>query len=220
MNVAAVPPGGLVSAQRIAVAAAEAAVAHALPGTTEKELARFAEWHARTIGALSFWTPTVVGFGEGSLRCFPTELPSDRPLWNLDVGHVDVHPITADGWFGDCTRTLTRGGHEPHAEMLSEMQEVHRLVLESARPGIPANELYAVFFEQCEKYGVRPLDRLGNIGHSIGRGTSYDLGYIDARNTTPMWEAWAIEPFFGNHLYGVKLEDVMWFGSDGCAVVI
>ncbi len=64
MNVAAAPPSGLVSAQRIAIAAAEAAAAHALPGTTEKELARFAEWHARTIGALSFWTPTVVGFGE------------------------------------------------------------------------------------------------------------------------------------------------------------
>ena len=73
--------------------------------------------------------------------------------------------------------------------------------------------------EQCARYGVVPLDRLGNIGHSIGRGTSYDLGYIDRFNTTPMWEAWAVEPFFGNHLYGVKLEDVLWFGPEGCTVI-
>lgn len=219
MTPSASPPEGLVKAQRIAVAAAEAAVAHAMPGMTERELARLAEWHARTIGAAGFWTPTVVGFGEGSLRCFPTEYPTERELWNLDVGHVDVHPVTADGWWGDCTRTLTRGNHPPHAEMLDEMVEVHRLVLSSARPGIPANELHGVFAEQCQRYGVLPLDRLGNIGHSIGRGTSYDLGYIDKANTTPMWEAWAIEPFFGNHLYGVKLEDVVWFGSESCTVV-
>ena len=219
MDVSAVPPEGLVQAQRIAIAAAEAAVNNAMPGTTERELARLAEWHARTLGALSFWTPTTVGFGEGTLRCFPTEYPSERELWNLDVGHVDVHPVTAEGWFGDCTRTLTRGDHPPHAEMLGEMEEVHRLILGSARPGMPANELYGIFSEQCKRYGVVALDRLGNIGHSIGRGTSYDLGYIDKANTTAMWEGWAIEPFFGNHLYGVKLEDIVWFGSEGSIVV-
>ena len=30
-----------------------------------------------------------------------------------------------------------------------------------------------------------------------------------------MWGAWAIEPFVGNYLAAIKLEDVVWFGSDG-----
>lgn len=213
------PPSGLVNAQRIAIAAVEAAVAHALPGVTERELARLTEFHARTLGATTFWTPTVVGFGEGSLRCFPTELPTDRELWNIDVGHVDIGSVTSDGWWGDCTRTLIRGEHPDHKEMFEAMKEVHGRLLASARPGMPANELHGIFAERCQHYGVVPLDRLGNIGHSIGRGTSYDLGYIDKSNTTPMWDAWAIEPFFGNHLYGVKLEDIVWFGSDGCFVI-
>jgi Xaa-Pro dipeptidase len=219
MNVSAEPPEGLVRAQRIAIAGAEMAAKKAMPGMTERELARLAEWHARTLGARDFWSPTTVGFGAGSLRCFPTEHPTDRELWNVDVGHVDVHPVTADGWFGDCTRSLAQGSHPPHQEMLAEMEEVHRLILESARPGMPANELYEIFSQQCGRYGVIALDRLGNIGHSIGRGTSYDLGYIDSANTTPMWEAWAVEPFFGNHLYGVKLEDVLWFGAERSMVI-
>jgi hypothetical protein len=34
-----------------------------------------------------------------------------------------------------------------------------------------------------------------------------------------MWGAWAVEPFLGTAGFGVKLEDVVWFGPDGCVVV-
>jgi len=213
------PPPGLVAAQRVAVGAAEHAIRTAAPGTSERELSLLAEAHARSLGATDFWTITNVGFGVGSLRCFPTEPPTDRTLWSLDVGHVDVHPVTRDGWWGDCTRTLVTGEVPEYVEMQGEMEEAHRLLLDSTRPGMPANELYGLFARDCERYGLLALDRLHNIGHSLGRSTSYDLGYIDRHNTTPMWGAWAIEPFFGNHLYGVKLEDVVWFGSEQCRVV-
>jgi Xaa-Pro aminopeptidase len=213
------PPFGLVTAQRIAIAAAEHAVTAASPGMSESELAELAESHARSLGATGFWTITNVGFGAGSLRCFPTEPPTGRALWSLDVGHVDVHPITAEGWWGDCTRTLVRGEVPEYRHLSSEMEEVHRRLLASARPGMPANELYGIFRGEVERLDLVALDRLHNIGHSLGRSTSYDFGYIDAHNASPMFGAWAIEPFFGNHLYGVKLEDVVWFGAAACTVV-
>ena len=34
-----------------------------------------------------------------------------------------------------------------------------------------------------------------------------------------MWGAWAIEPFIGNDRFGCKLEDIVWFGPDGCIVL-
>jgi Xaa-Pro aminopeptidase len=213
------PPAGLVAAQAIAVAAAEHAVATAEAGITEAELAALAESRARELGAVDFWTITNIGFGIGSLRCFPTEPPTDRRLWSPDVGHVDIHPVTADGWWGDCTRTIVVDELPEHVEMRERIGAVHAGLLSRVRPGMPASELYEWFFAECERYGVLALDRLHNIGHSLGEGRSYDLGYIDRHNPQPMWGAWAIEPFFGNHLYGVKLEDVVWFGSDRCTVL-
>ena len=218
-NVSADPPVGLVAAQRVAIAAAEQAVRVATPGITEQDLSRLAEEHARSLGATGFWTITNVGFGAGSLRAFPTEPPTSRTLWSLDVGHVDVHPVMPDGWWGDCTRTLVLGDVPEYLEMEEAMEEVYRLLLHSARPGMPANEIYGIFSHEVARYGLLALDRLHNIGHSLGRSTSYDFGYIDSHNVAPMWGAWALEPFFGNHLYGVKLEDVVWFGTSICTVV-
>jgi Xaa-Pro aminopeptidase len=114
---------------------------------------------------------------------------------------------------------LVSGEVPEYKQMRSEMEEVHRWLLSSARPGMPANELYGIFRGEVERLGLVALDRLHNIGHSLGRSTSYDFGYIDAHNASPMFGAWAIEPFFGNHLYGVKLEDVVWFGPEACTVV-
>ncbi len=213
------PPAQLVAAQAIAVAAAEHAVTVATPGMTEQELALIAEDSARTLGAVDFWTITNVGFGGGSRRCFPTEPPTSRELWPLDVGHVDIHPVAADGWWGDCTRSLVLGDVPEYRDMQAKMVEVHRGLLERARPGMAACDLYEWFIAECDRFGVVGLDRLHNIGHSLGRSAAYEEGYIDRHNAAPMWGAWAIEPFFGNHLYGVKLEDVVWFGSDRCTVL-
>jgi Xaa-Pro aminopeptidase len=213
------PPAGLVAAQRLAIEAAEAACAFATPGMTERELAAWADDYARTAGATGFWDGTLVGFGPGTLNCFPTEKPTDRILWNLDLGHIDILPITADGWWGDCARSLVRGDNPAQHAILAQVLEIHETVLAAAQPGMQARELFAVYADQCEQAGLLPLDRLGNVGHSLGHETSYDEGYIDPWNETEMWGAWAIEPFVGNHLQAIKVEDVVWFGADGCIVI-
>lgn len=213
------PPAGLVAAQRIAIRVAEAGARAAVAGQTERELHRVVDRMLLDAGAVGTWTPTTVGFGVGTLSCFPTDLPSDRALWNLDLGMIDVHPVTPDGWWGDCTRSFQRGENHAQAEALATIERIHATVLAAARPGMRACDWFGVFADELAKTPYVLLDRLSNIGHSLTANSSYDDGYIDASNETVMHGAWAVEPFIGNHLYGVKREDVVWFGPTRCTVI-
>jgi len=213
------PPAGLVAAQRIAIRVAEAGARAAVAGQTERELHRVVDRMILDAGAVGTWTPTTVGFGIGTLSCFPTDVPTDRALWNLDLGMIDVHPVTADGWWGDCTRSFQRGDNQAQAEALATIERIHATVLAAARPGMRACDWFGVFADELAKTPYVLLDRLSNIGHSLTANSSYDDGYIDASNETVMRGAWAVEPFIGNHLYGVKREDVVWFGPTACTVI-
>ena len=213
------PPGGLVEAQRLAVAVAEVIAEQAAAGQSEAEVRDLAEKVLGQRGGHGVWTPTNIGFGAGTLSCFPTDIPSDRVLWNIDLGFVDIHPVTSTGWWGDCTRSFMRGSNPGYQSALAEITHIHETTLAAARPGMRACDLYGAFAEALAPTGLVGLDRLSNIGHSLGRGTSYDLGYLDPWNQTPLWGAWAVEPFVGNHLWGVKLEDVIWFGGDEVTVL-
>ncbi len=213
------PPAGLVRAQRLAVSVAEAVAEQATPGRTEREVFEQTERIVAESGGKGTWTPTNVGFGVGTLSCFPTDVPSERPLWNIDLGFVDVHPVTDDGWWGDCTRSFMRGANPGYRAALDEISRIHETTLAAAQPGMRACDLYFAFEEALAPSGLKLLDRLNNIGHSLGRGTSYDLGYLDPWNEARLWGAWAVEPFVGNHLWGVKIEDVIWFGTEDCTVL-
>lgn len=213
------PPAGLVEAQRFAIRVAEASAAQAAAGETERQVRDRTEALVTEWGGDGVWTPTVVGFGIGTLSCFPTDVPSERALWNLDLGMIDVHPVTAEGWWGDCTRTFQRGDNVAQAEALATVESIHATVLAAVRPGMRACDLFAVFDEELGKTPYVLLDRLSNIGHSLDANSSYDDGYVDAWNETVMTGAWAVEPFIGNHLYGVKREDVVWFGPTRATVI-
>lgn len=213
------PPEGLVEAQRIAIRVAEAATRAAAPGQTERELHHIVERMVMDAGAVGTWTPTTVGFGIGTLSCFPTDRPTDRPLWNLDLGMVDVHPVTSAGWWGDCTRSFQVGDNYMQVEALATIERIHAAVLAAAEPGMRACDWFGVFMDELAGTPYVLLDRLSNIGHSLTAESSYDDGYIDASNETVMRGAWAVEPFIGNHLYGVKREDVVWFGPTRCTVI-
>ena len=82
-----------------------------------------------------------------------------------------------------------------------------------------ACDLFAGCFEAMQSAGYKLLDPWSNIGHSLKQGSAYDEKFIDATNEREMWGAWAVEPFLGTNELGVKLEDVVWFGEDGCEVL-
>jgi Xaa-Pro aminopeptidase len=186
---------------------------------TEIELRDLVEQHARELGADGFWSITNVGFGARSTICFPDQPPTDNRLGPLDVGHIDVHPISQDGWWGDCTRTVPGGRDPEHERALAAVRWIHAETLARCRPGMPARELFDGCLAAIEGAGFSLLDPWSNIGHSLRQGSAYDDKFIDTTNEREMWGAWAVEPFLGTDEFGVKLEDVVWFAPEGCSVL-
>jgi Xaa-Pro dipeptidase len=214
------PPAGLVEAQRLAIKVAETIAYSTAPMEVERDVRDRTDALVLELGGTGVWTPTTVGFGVGTLSCFPTDEPSEqRFLWNIDLGMIDVHPVTADGWWGDCTRSFQVGDNPGQVKILETVERIHRTVLDAARPGMRACDWFAVFKTELDKTPYMLMDRLTNIGHSIDANTSYDGGYIDEWNETVMTGAWAVEPFIGTHLYGAKREDIVWFGPGRCTVI-
>ena len=218
-SVEQMPPPGLVEVQGIARQTADWAIAVAEPGMTEIELRDLLERHARELGAVDFWSITNVGFGERSTICFPDQPPTENRLGSDDVGHVDVHPVSAEGWWGDCTRTFTRGSSDEYERACKVVRRIHEETLAGCRPGMRAQELFVPCLRSMEEAGYRLLDPWSNIGHSLKQGSAYDEKFIDAGNEREMWGAWAVEPFLGTDAFGVKLEDVVWFGGERCVVL-
>lgn len=218
-DVADLPPSGLVRAQALARDAAAAGLAVAAAGVSERDIEAAISAFLADNGVAHVWTITNVGVGENSHVCFPTNPPTDLRAAERDVAMVDVHPITADGFWSDCTRCRVIGDHPAAAAALADLERIHHATLALCRPGMPAQELFAESDRRLKAEGFALLDLLGNIGHSLSPGAAYLHDFIDAGNATPMWGAWAIEPFAARDGVAVKVEDLVWFGRDACVVV-
>ncbi|KQT60640.1 MULTISPECIES: M24 family metallopeptidase [unclassified Aureimonas] len=218
-DVAIEPPPGLVKAQDLAKGAAAAGIAALLPGVTEREIELAIGAYLAAEGVAHVWTITNVGLGENARICFPTHPPTDLAASERDLVMIDVHPITAEGFWGDCTRCGIVGDYPEARKALADLTAIHRETLAKCRPGMPANVLFGLSEERLTAEGFVLLDLLANIGHSLTPGAAYLHQFIDAGNDTAMWGAWAVEPFVSRDGVAVKVEDLVWFGRDACTVL-
>ncbi len=213
------PPPGLAEAQNLAKAAAATALRAAAPGVTEREVELAGSDILRAAGVEHVWTITNVGVGPNAHICFPTHPPTDLAVAERDVVMVDIHPITPAGFWGDCTRCRVIGDYAEAASALRDLEKLHYETLEKCRPGMPANELFGLSAQRLKAEGFELLDLLANIGHSLTPGAAYLHNFINAGNETPMWGAWAVEPFAARGGIAVKVEDLVWFGREDCRIV-
>jgi Xaa-Pro aminopeptidase len=186
---------------------------------TEIELRDIVEQLLADRGCAELWSITNVSFGLRSTICFPDQPPTENTLGPADVGHVDVHPISVDGWWGDCTRTFQLGEDAERARAFEAVRRIHEETLARCTPGMRACDLFNGCFASIQAAGFKLHDPWSNIGHSLKHGSAYDEKFVDATNKREMWGAWAVEPFLGTAEFGVKLEDVVWFGEVGCEVL-
>jgi len=209
------PPTGLVAAQGIARGAASAGCDAAVPGASELDiLLAVSRWLQRQ-GIQDVWTITNVGVGPNAHTCFPTQGPSDLALTEVDLAMIDVHPISHDGSWSDCTRCAVVGDNPAAQSALDDLTAIYTEVMSTATSGMSAQELFGQMHSRMVAEGFTLLDTLGNIGHSLMPGAAYLHEFIDAGNATPMWGAWAVEPFAERDGFAVKVEDLYWFGRDG-----
>lgn len=218
-DVAENPPAGLLAAQALAKGAIEAGFAAVASGVSEEDIDLAVSDFLRANAVEHVWTITNVGLGENTRICFPTKHPSDLKAAERDVLMLDVHPITPDGFWGDCTRCKIIGDYPQAQAALADLERIHRETLTYCRPGMSAKELFGISHEKLVAEGFVLLDQLGNIGHSLAPGAAYLHHFIDAGNDSPMWGAWAIEPFAARDDIAVKVEDLVWFGRNSCTVL-
>jgi len=218
-DVSDTPPPGLVRAQAIAKGAAAAGLAASRPGESEKAIELASSAYMIGQGVEHVWTITNVGLGENAKICFPTHPPTDLVARERDVVMIDVHPITPDGSWGDCTRCKVIGDFPEAATALRDLEKLHYETIARCRPGMPANELFGMSHQRLVMEGFVLLDLLANIGHSLTAGAAYLHQFIDKGNATPMWGAWAIEPFAARGDIAVKVEDLVWFGRETCIIL-
>lgn len=218
-DVAETPPAGLITAQNLAKQAIAAGFKAAAQGVTEEEVDLAVSDFLRANGVDTVWTITNVGLGENTRICFPTKHPSGLKAMARDVLMLDVHPITPDGFWGDCTRCKIIGDYPEAQAALADLERIHLDTLTHCRPGMPAQELFGISHERLVAEGFVLLDQLGNIGHSLAPGAAYLHNFIDAGNESAMWGAWAIEPFAAREDIAVKVEDLIWFGRHVCTVL-
>ncbi len=218
-DIAPLAPEGLRRAQRLAKDAALVGLDAVSPGVTESAVEEAIHDYLRARDAAGIWTITNVGLGENARTCFPTQGPGEQAAAARDVLMVDVHPITRDGFWGDCTRCRVIGDYPEANDALRDLTALHYETLALCRPGMPASELFGLSLHRLTQEGFILLDVLGNIGHSLAAGAAYTHGFIDAGNHTPMWGAWAIEPFAQRGDVAVKVEDLVWFGRERCEIL-
>lgn len=207
----------LVAAQRATLEVVAELEREVRPGDTEQELAARAEELARARGATGFWTPVAVGAGPGNLVCHPDFPPTARAVAEQDLVWFDVTP-EFEGRPGDATRSVVVGSDPARERVLADCTRIERAIVDSIRPGMPANELFAIARQLLDADGYELLDLLGNIGHDLGESAEV-TGFIDPRNEMPMWGCWAIEPHIGMAGIGAKVEDLVWIDHEGVRVV-
>ena len=209
--------GGLDDAQRATLDIIDELIGEVEPGRSEQELAVRAFELAKERGATGVWTPIAVGAGSGNLVCHPDFPPTDRRVADVDLVWLDVTPDFA-GWPGDATRSVVVGEDARREQIVADCTRVLSQTIAAIEPGMPARELFHVARDVLDRDGYELLDLLGNIGHDLDRG-GVVTGFIDPRNTTPMWGCWALEPHIGMDGIGAKVEDLVWIGEEGVRVI-
>ncbi len=167
-------PGEIAALERAAAltdACLEHAVALAVPGATEREIARAIQRYAMEHGADGLSFDSIVASGAHAAR--PHARPRDVPLARGEPLVLDLG-ATVDGYCSDLTRTVVVGGPEAAGEtfrrVYSAVREAQARALEGIEAGMTgaqAHEIAAAAIAEAG-YGER-------FGHGLGHGVGLQV---------------------------------------------
>lgn len=177
-------------AQRCSWQAVRAIGAAVQPGMTEGEACKQATEILRSIGMDRIWHPSIVRFGEATLRTFKERSDPTRQLQEHDIFFVDIGPVW-NGHEGDAGATFVVG---QDAEMQACAEAARTLWEEVAgrwrADGLAGTELYAYAAARAQALGWRlNLDikghRVCDFPHAIYRAG--DLGDFGLCPSAGLW---------------------------------
>ena len=205
----------LIAAQRIAERALDDVLGRLRPGLTEKEVAAELTYRMLLYGGeeMSF-DPIVV---TGSKSSLPHGVPGDKVICAGDFVTMDFG-TKKNGYCSDMTRTVAIGS------VTEEMRRVYGTVLEAQAAGIAAAKAGV---RGCDIDGAaRAVIEAAGYGDFFGHGFGHSLGLeiheapnANPRNKRPMPAGAVISAEPGIYLpgrFGVRIEDVLILGENGC----
>ena len=187
-------------------------------GMTERQVALELEHAIRRAGSDDLSFESIVAFGENAAE--PHHHPNHRALEEGDVITMDFGALYG-GYHADFTRTIAFG--EPPAEL----KKIHDIVREAQQAGIDAVRAGATGGEvdaAARKvvtdagYGDRFPHGLGHgVGLEIHEGPNFAR---DGGDVLPVGAIMTVEPgIYVPGLGGVRIEDMVEVGEDGCRVL-
>lgn len=159
----------------------------------------------------------IVATGERSE--LPNVGPTARVLRPGDVCRVEIFAVDQGYQAGVC-RTAVVG--EPSAQVsriYATLERCRTLVLDAARPGVPAHHVYDVFRSEFDSLG---LPAISFVGHSLGADL-HETPYLAPGVTAPLETGMVlgVEPLvYRSGLgFGIQIKDVIAIGTDGAEVL-
>jgi Xaa-Pro aminopeptidase len=224
LSLRAVKDEGEAGLLREAVRRAEEAFGAVKPrikaGMTERSIAQRLGEKLRKLGSLRLPFDIIVASGPNSSR--PHAGATGRKIGPGDLLTIDWG-AEAGGYFSDMTRTfLLKGGRglQKKKEIYDVVLKANRRAIKAVRAGIGLRALDNVARSFIEKrgYGER-------FGHGLGHGVGLDVHELPsvsryAKGKVRASEVFTIEPgVYVPELGGVRIEDMVLAGSEGCEVL-
>lgn len=205
----------LIAAQRIAERALEQILTEIRPGVTEKEIAARLQYLMLSYGAEKMSFDPIVAFGvNGSM---PHAVPTEKKIAAGEFVTMDFGCIY-HGYCSDMTRTVCVG------QPTEEMREVYDIVLRAQLAGIKAAKA-GVTGKTIDGAARKVIEDAGYgayFGHSFGHGVGIEIHEspnASPGNKKPMPVGAVISAEPGIYLpgkFGVRIEDVLILGENGC----
>jgi Xaa-Pro aminopeptidase len=205
----------LTGAQRISERALEDLLKEIRPGQTEKEIAARLQYLMLRYGAerMSF-DPIIASGPNGSM---PHAVPGERKVQNGDFITMDFGCVY-QGYCSDMTRTIALG------EVSEEQRKIYEIVLEAQLAGIAAARAGATGAEVDG--AARKVIADAGYGQYFGHGFGHSVGVeiheapnANPNNDKPLPAGAVISAEPGIYIpgrFGVRIEDVIVVGEDGC----
>ena len=187
-------------------------------GMTEMEIQNIFKYEMLKEGAEGWFQTTVAAGPVNGPDIF--NQPGDRVIRKNDIVRFDVSCVYR-GFGCDISRTVCVGTAPAEAiKLYNILERSESLLLENAKPGIKACDLYSIAVNYVRKEFDQNYTR-GNVGHGVGVEL-YDQPEISANDETRLQPGMTLSlevPYHKFGLGGFNIEDSVIVVEDGIEVV-
>lgn len=160
-----------------------------VPGMSEPEAQALAKDRLEAAGMQRIWHPSIIRFGDNTLKTFRQRSAPDTVLRDDDIYFIDLGPVF-DGHEGDVGDTFVVGDDATMLACATAARDLFTMTSERWREGITGVELYAYADTQAKAMGWRlnhetKGHRVGDYPHAVHKAGS--LGQFDAPPVPGLW---------------------------------